>query len=78
MFAIAVARNMVIQTVNIRCAFLYDEQKRDAYITLPVQLTNNIKRYKKLKKSLYGLPDSLQAFYDDISIYFLSNGYTRT
>jgi hypothetical protein len=78
MFALAVAMNMVIQTVDIRGAFLYAKQLRDVYITLPTKLTNNIKTFKKLKKTLYGLPDSPQAFYDDISIYLLSNGYMRT
>jgi hypothetical protein len=78
MFVLDIAINMVVQTVDIRGALLYAKQKRDVYITLPIKLTNNIKRYKKLKKTLYGLPDSPQDFYDDISIYLLSHGYVRT
>ena len=77
MFALAVATNMVIQTVDIRGAFLYAKQVNDVYITLPTKLTNGEKVYKKLHKTLYGLPDSPQAFYDDISIYLLENGYKR-
>jgi hypothetical protein len=32
----------------------------------------------EIDKTLYGLSDSPQAFYDDISIYLLKNGYKRT
>ena len=45
---------------------------------LPTKLTFGKKVYWKLKKTLYGLPQSPQAFYEDIAEHLLSNGYQRT
>lgn len=64
-----------IKSIDKRGAILYAEQKRDVFIVLLPRLTNGIKSYAKLNKTLYGLPDSPQAFYDNISIYLPQNGY---
>ena len=48
------------------------------FISLPTKLTAGKKIYWKLKKTLYGLPESPQAFYDHVSLHLMSNGYTRT
>ncbi len=78
LFAIAVALNMDINTVDIKGAILYAKQKREVYILLPTKLTKGQKKYMILFKTLYGQADSPQAFYDDLSIFLLDNGYLRT
>jgi dimeric dUTPase (all-alpha-NTP-PPase superfamily) len=66
-----------ICSIDINGAFLYPEQKRLVYILLPILLTDN-KCYWKLNKTLYGLRESPQAFYDDVSSFLLANSFTRT
>jgi hypothetical protein len=78
LFALAVTLGMLICSIDINGAFLYPNQKRDVYIILPVLLTGEPKRYWKLNKTLYGLRDSPQAFYEDMSTYLLYNEYYRT
>lgn len=77
-FILAIALGLIINAIDIRGAFLYPAQKRDVYIMFPPKLTKGEPQYAKLLKTLYGLPNSPQAFYDDISIYLLENGYKRT
>jgi len=48
------------------------------YISLPARYTDGIPTYWKLNKTLYGLPESPQAFYRDVSKLLLDNGYLRT
>jgi hypothetical protein len=57
---------------------LYPELKKPVYIVLPKNLTGLPHVYWKLHKTLYGLPESPQAFYEDVSKLLLKNGYTRT
>jgi hypothetical protein len=77
LFALAVIMGLSICSIDINGAFLYPEQKRLVYILLPILLTDN-KYYWKLNKTLYGLRESPQAFYDDVSSFLLANSFTRT
>jgi hypothetical protein len=78
LFALATTLELVLCSIDITGAFLYAEQKRDVYVMLPVQFTGEPQQFWKLNKTLYGLRESPQAFYDDISTFLLSNGYVRT
>lgn len=78
MFALAIIFGLVITGIDIKGAFLYPELKKPVYVCLPTQLTGLPHVYWKLHKTLYGLPESPQAFYEDVSKLLLKNGYSRT
>lgn len=78
MFALAVIFRLTITGIDIKGAFLYPEQQKPVYISLPSRLTEGQPCYWRLKKTLYGLPESPAAFYDDMSTHLLSHSYTRT
>lgn len=78
MFALAVIFGLIVTGIDVKGAFLYPELKRPVYISLPTRLTGLPTVYWKLDKTLYGLPDSPQAFYEDVSKLLLKNGYART
>jgi hypothetical protein len=78
LFAIAVIFGLMITGIDVKGAFLYPDQERPVYISLPARYTGGQPVYWKLKKTLYGLPDSPQAFYRDVSKFLLQHGYSRT
>jgi hypothetical protein len=78
LFAIAVIFGLTITGVDVKGAFLYPDQESPVYITLPARYTDGEPVYWKLNKTLYGLPDSPQAFYRDVSKFLLQHGYSRT
>jgi hypothetical protein len=67
LFAIAVIFGMTITGIDIKGAFLYPDLPKPVYVSIPALLTGGEQKYWKLKKTLYGLPQSPQAFYKDIS-----------
>jgi hypothetical protein len=78
LFALAVLFGMIITGIDVKGAFLYPDQMRPVFISLPGRLTGGEPVYWKLNKTLYGLPESPQAFYRDVSKLLLENGYCRT
>jgi hypothetical protein len=78
MFALAIVFGLVVTGIDIKGAFLYPDLKRPVYIVLPKNLTGFPHVYWKLNKTLYGLPESPQAFYEDVSKLLMKNGYART
>ena len=77
LFAIAMIFSLKIIGIDIKGAFLYPELKEPVYISLPKNLEKGI-IYWKLRKTLYGLPQSPKAFYEDISCILIKHGYCRT
>jgi hypothetical protein len=69
---------LTITGVDVKGAFLYPDQESPVYITLPARYTDGEPVYWKMNKTLYGLPDSPQAFYRDVSKFLLQHGYSRT
>lgn len=81
MFALAIIFGLTVTGIDIKGAFLYPDLKKPVYISLPRNLTGGSGFpyvYWKLDKTLYGLPESPQAFYEDVSRLLLLNGYTRS
>jgi hypothetical protein len=78
LFAIAVIFGLFITGIDVKGAFLYPEQTRPVYISLPARWTDGTPTYWLLNKTLYGLPESPQAFYRDVSQFLLDQGYSRT
>jgi hypothetical protein len=65
--------------IDVKGAFLYPElsEEKPIFIQLPKQLTGE-PIYWRLKKTLYGLPESPQAFYEDMSRHLKSLGYNKS
>lgn len=80
LFALAIIFSLTITGVDIKGAFLYPELPPDVtyYMELPRGLTGGTRVIWKLNKTLYGLPLSPHAFYEDVSSHLTSHGYTRT
>jgi len=75
--ALAVALGLLMVGYDIYGAFLVPTINREVYISLPKQLS--IKPvYWKLKKCLYGLPDSPRTFYDHVSKTIMNNAFVKT
>ena len=79
-FLLAVILGMFIAGLDVQSAFLYSRVPDDSptFMSLPLKIMNGKKVYWKLKKALYGLPESPQAFYEHVANHLMSNGYTRT
>ena len=83
---LAVYFGMQLTKTDCKKAFLYPQLHPDdhVYIQLPEAYMHTItghppKRiYWKLNKTLYGLPQSPEAFYRDVSSHLLSHGYLRS
>lgn len=81
LMALSMSLGLIIAKADISGAFLYPliNQDHPVYIMLPEKYTGKPKRvYWKLNKTLYGLPQSPEAFYADVSQHLMANGYQRT
>ena len=78
LFIIAILFGLLLTGLDVKGAFLYPELDDPVYISLPRSLTGNRTVYWRLNKTLYGLPQSPLAFYDDVSKLLLNHGYSRT
>jgi hypothetical protein len=81
LFTLAMILGLGLSAVDIKGAFLYAEMPADqpTYIRLPKHVCDgHLPKYWKLNKTLYGLPESPRAFYEDASVFLLEKGYTRT
>jgi hypothetical protein len=77
LFAIAAILELEISGVDIKGAFLYPDQQKEVFIELPRALCKEKPIFWKLKKTLYGLRESPQAFYEDVSKLLLKNGFSQ-
>ena len=81
LMALAMSLGLVISKADVSGAFLYPliNQDQPVYIMLPEKYTGKAKRvYWKLNKTLYGLPQSPEAFYSDVSQHLMTSGYHRS
>nr|GFA90444.1 hypothetical protein [Tanacetum cinerariifolium] len=66
-------------TMDVKIAFLYGPLKEEVYVNQPdgfVDPCHPDKVYK-LKKALYGLKQAPRAWYDELSKFLLSKGFTK-
>jgi hypothetical protein len=77
LFAVCVFYGMKMTGVDVKGAFLYPDQVKPVYVALPKHLCGPDLVFWKLNKTLYGLPESSQAFYNHVATVLLSNGYTQ-
>jgi hypothetical protein len=71
---LAVILDLVVVSCDIYAAFCVPDQKRDLYVSLPKDFTNNNMIWK-LKKTLYGQADSPRQFYNHFSKTIMEGGY---
>ena len=77
--AYAASHNMIVYQMDIKTAFLNGELKEEVYVTQPEgfvdpERPNHVYR---LKKALYGLKQAPRAWYDTLSKFLLTNGFSK-
>nr|GEV38842.1 copia protein [Tanacetum cinerariifolium] len=77
--AYAVHKRFTVYKMDVKTAFLHCSLKEDVYVC---QLEGFINadypsHVYKLKKALYGLKQAPRAWYDELSAFFLKNGFSK-
>ena len=85
MLQLAVHDRMIIQLVDTVAAYLnqdYPEDTKPLYVRLPKLVAQAVGRDPektyRVKKYIYGLPDSGRAYYEAYSTHLIDNGYLRS
>nr|GEZ40619.1 retrovirus-related Pol polyprotein from transposon TNT 1-94 [Tanacetum cinerariifolium] len=70
---------MFTLTMDIKTVFLYGPLKEEVYVNQPNGFVDPYHPNKvyRLKKALYGLKQALRAWYDELSKFLLSKGFTK-
>nr|GFC08611.1 hypothetical protein [Tanacetum cinerariifolium] len=65
--------------MDVKTAFLYDPLKEEVYVNQPDGFVDPYHPDKvyRLKKALYGLKQAPRAWYDELSKFLLSKGFTK-
>nr|GEW56764.1 hypothetical protein [Tanacetum cinerariifolium] len=77
--AYAAHKNMVVYQMDVKNAFLNDNMREEVYVSQPggfVDIDNPNHVYK-LKKALYGLKQAPRAWYDMLSLFLISQDYSK-
>nr|GFD12399.1 hypothetical protein [Tanacetum cinerariifolium] len=77
--AYAAHKFFTIYQMDVKTVFLYGPLKEEVYVNQPdgfVDPYHSDKVYR-LKKALYGLKQALRAWYDELSKFLLSKGFTK-
>nr|GEV42249.1 Gag-Pol polyprotein [Tanacetum cinerariifolium] len=77
--AYAAHKSFTIYQMDVKTTFLYGPLKEEVYVNLPdgfVYPYHPDKVYR-LKKALYGLKQAPRAWYDELSKFLLSKGFTK-
>ncbi|GJV15306.1 retrovirus-related pol polyprotein from transposon TNT 1-94 [Tanacetum coccineum] len=69
----------LVYQMDVKSAFLYGTIKEEVYVTQPPGFKdpNNPDKVYKVVKALYGLHQSLRAWYETLANYLLGNGFKR-
>nr|GEW57151.1 Gag-Pol polyprotein [Tanacetum cinerariifolium] len=70
---------MFALTMDVKTTFLYGPLKEEVYVNLPDGFVDpyHPDQVYRLKKALYGLKQALRAWYDKLSKFMLSKGFTK-
>nr|GEU85805.1 hypothetical protein [Tanacetum cinerariifolium] len=77
--AYAAHKSITVYQMDVKVAFLYGPLKEEVYVNQPdvfVDPYHHDKVYR-LKKALYGLKQASRAWYDELSKFLLSKGFTK-
>ena len=77
--AYAASHNMIVYQMDVKTAFLNGELKEEVYVNQPEgfvdpERPNHVYR---LKKALYGLKQAPRAWYDTLSKFLITQGFTK-
>nr|GFC44660.1 retrovirus-related Pol polyprotein from transposon TNT 1-94 [Tanacetum cinerariifolium] len=77
--AYAAHKSFTIYQMDIKTAFLYGPLKEEVYVNQPDGFVDPYHPDKvyRLKKALYGLKQAPRAWYDELSKFLLSKGFTK-
>nr|GFA16118.1 copia protein [Tanacetum cinerariifolium] len=77
--AYAAHKSFTIYQMDVKTAFLYGPLKEQVYVNQPNGFVDPYHPDKvyRLKKALYGLKQALRAWYDELSKFLLSKGFTK-
>nr|GEX40985.1 putative nucleotidyltransferase, ribonuclease H [Tanacetum cinerariifolium] len=77
--AYAAHKGFTMYQMDVKTAFFHCSLKEDVYVFQPVGFidANYPSHVYKLKKALYGLKQALRAWYDELSTFFLQNGFSK-
>ena len=77
-FAIAAANDLEIEQMDVKTAFLYGDIDEEIYVQQPIGLEDPNAKHKvcKLRKALYGLKQSPRIWYNTLSNYMKTLGFT--
>nr|GFA28618.1 hypothetical protein [Tanacetum cinerariifolium] len=75
----AVSRNMFIFQMDVKMAFLNGELKEEVYVSQPEGFVDPDRpsHVYKLKKALYGLKQAPSAWYEKLSRFLMSTGFSK-
>nr|GFB01028.1 retrovirus-related Pol polyprotein from transposon TNT 1-94 [Tanacetum cinerariifolium] len=77
--AYAAHKSFTIYQMDVKTAFLYGPLKEEVYVNQPDGFVDPYHPDKvyRLKKALYGLKQAPRAWYDELSKFLLSKGFTK-
>nr|GFB93560.1 retrovirus-related Pol polyprotein from transposon TNT 1-94 [Tanacetum cinerariifolium] len=77
--AYAAHKSFIVYQMDVKIAFLYGPLKEEVYVNQPDSFVDpyNYDKVYRLKKALYGLKQALRAWYDELSKFLLSKGFTK-
>nr|GFA43717.1 copia protein [Tanacetum cinerariifolium] len=77
--AYAAHKNMVVYQMDVKTAFLNDNLREEVYVSQPDGFVDpdNPNQLYKLKKALYGLKQAPRAWYDMLSLFLLSQDFSK-
>nr|GFB35707.1 retrovirus-related Pol polyprotein from transposon TNT 1-94 [Tanacetum cinerariifolium] len=72
-------KSFTVFQMDVKTAFLYGPLKEEVYVNQPDGFVDPYHPDKvyRLKKALYGLKQALRAWYDELSKFLLSKGFTK-
>ncbi|GJW95367.1 retrovirus-related pol polyprotein from transposon TNT 1-94 [Tanacetum coccineum] len=78
-FAFAAHMNMIVYQMDVKTAFLNGILREEVYVSQPDGFVDpdNPNHVYRLKKALYGLKQDLRAWYDLLSSFILSQGFSK-
>ncbi|GKB85811.1 retrovirus-related pol polyprotein from transposon TNT 1-94 [Tanacetum coccineum] len=78
-FAYASHKSFIIYQMDVKAAFLNGPLKEEVYIAQPDGLVDpdHPEKVYRLRKALYGLKQALRAWYDELTNFLMSKGFTK-
>nr|GFA68688.1 Gag-Pol polyprotein [Tanacetum cinerariifolium] len=77
--AYAAHKSFIVYQMDVKTSFLYDPLKEEFYVNQPDGFVDPYHPDKvyRLKKALYGLKQAPRAWYDELSKFLLSKGFSK-